>query len=158
MSFDVFLQKFAAGVPSEANPGLVQAVLKTAEYTGPDDFGFYTVNFPDGVNVELSAAGLNGIGSFTGCAFHIRSLGPSLINFILQVAKAGDFVILPAMDDFVPILILLEQKQHLPPDLARQFAEPVVCGSAGELGALLSGGYAGWKGYLTEAAKKNRDH
>jgi hypothetical protein len=157
MSFDIFLQKFAAGVPANANRELVQAILETAEYTGPDKFGFYTLNFPDGVDVELSAAGLDGIGAFAGCAFHIRSMGPRLIKFILEIAKAGDFVILPAMEDFVPILTSLEQKQHLPPDLAQHSPGPVVCGSPGELEVLLSGGYAGWQEYLSDVLEKNRD-
>lgn len=157
MSFDVFLHKFAAGKPAEADRDLVGAVLQTTQFTGPDKLGFYIVKFPDGVDVELSAAGLDGTGPFTGCAFHIRSMGPHLIRFILEMANAGDLVILPAMENFVPILTSPEQMQHLPSDLVEKSPDPIVCRSPGELEALLLGGYAAWQNYLGQVSEKNRD-
>ena len=89
MSFDVFLQKFAAGEPAEVNRELVNAVLQNQEFTGPDDFGFYVVKFPDAVDVEFSAKGLDGAARFTACTFHIRDMSPHLARFILEIAKAG---------------------------------------------------------------------
>jgi hypothetical protein len=154
VSFDVFLQKFVNGEPAEANRDSVRAVLQTQEFTGPDDFGFYIVKFSDGVDVELSAKGLNGTATFTGCAFHIRCMSPHLVRFILEVAKAGDMVVLPAMEDFVPILSSPEQKQHLPADLSQQSPVAVVCESPAELGSLLSGGYAGWQEYRNQLLNK----
>ena len=106
MSFDVFLYRFAAGKPAEVNCERVRAVLQSTKYTGPDDFGFYIVEFPDGVDVEFSAKGLDGAAKFTGCAFHIRGMSPHLVRFILEIAKAGDMVILPAMKVFIPILFV----------------------------------------------------
>ena len=132
-------------------------VLETAVLTGADKFGFYIVKFPDGLNVELSGAGLDGAGSFTGCAFHIRGMSPHLIKIILLVAKAGDLVILPALENVVPILTSLQQKLDLPSDLAQRSPGPVVCGSPGELEALLSGGYGGWRNYFHQALKKSGD-
>jgi hypothetical protein len=156
MSFDVFLHKFAAGEPAEVNRDRVHAVLQTREFTGPDDFGFYIVKFPDGVDVELSAKGLDGAGKFTGCAFHIRGMSPHLVSFILEVAKAGDMVMLPAMDDFVPILSSPEQKLQLPSGLAQDGPEPVVCESPAELESLLSGGHAGWQRYRNQVLNQDR--
>jgi hypothetical protein len=156
MSFDVFLQRFAAGQRAEVNRERVHAVLEATEFTGPDDFGFYVVKFPDGVEVEFSAKGLDGAAKFTGCAFHIRGMSPHLVRFILGIAKAGDMVMLPAMEDSVPILSSPEQRQQLPSDLALDGPEPVVCRSSAELESLLSGGYAGWRRYRDRVINGNR--
>jgi hypothetical protein len=156
MSFDVFLHKFAAGEPAEVNRDRVHAVLQTREFTGPDDFGFYIVKFPDGVDVEWSAEGLDGTAKFTGCAFHIRGMSSHLANFILEIAKAGDMVMLPAMEDFVPILSSPEQKLQLPSDVAQDGREPVVCESPAELESVLSGGLAGWQRYRNHALNQKR--
>jgi len=80
MSFDVFLQRFAAGKAAQVNRDKVLAVLNTTEFTGPDGSGFYTVKFADGTDVEFSAEGLQGSGDFTGCAFHLHGIGPYLVS------------------------------------------------------------------------------
>jgi len=134
----------------------VRAVLLSRDFSGPDQFGFYVVRFSDGVHVEFSAQGLHEGNDFDGCAFHIRSMSFDLIKFVWEVATAGDMVILPAMEDFVPILSSPEQAQSLPPDLLRDCPHPVVCGSAAELESLLNGGYSGWKKYRDQIAGPSR--
>ena len=156
MSFDVFLQKFISGEPAEVRRESVRAVLMASSHSGPDEHGYFIVTFPDGVDVELSAKGLDGIGSFTGCAFYVRGLSPDLAAFIFEVAKAGDMVVLPAMEDSVPILSAPEQRNELPPDLQASEREPVLCRSASELEVLISGGYAAWQRYLNQISKPHR--
>lgn len=153
MSFDVYLQKFADGKPAEVNRDRVNAVLKAWEFTGPDDFGFYVVKFPGGFEVDFSAKGLDGTSAFTGCAFCIRGISSQLVGFIWEIAKAGDMLILPAMDDFVPILSSPEQSQQLSLDLAQDWPEPVICGSPKELEIILFRGYAGWEQYWNRVVK-----
>ena len=153
MSFDVFLQRFVGGEPAEVRRESVQPVLMTSSHSGPDEYGYFIVTFPDGVDVELLAKGLDGSGSFTGCAFRVRGLSSNLAAFIFEVAKAGDMVVLPAMEDFVPILSAPEQRNELPPDLQSGEREPVLCRSASELEVLLSGGYAAWQKYLSQVLK-----
>jgi hypothetical protein len=65
----------------------VHAVLRTRQFSGPNRFGYYTVTFPDGVEFELSAKGLDGTTEFTGCAFHLRSMSCRLPEFIFEPAK-----------------------------------------------------------------------
>lgn len=156
MSFDVYLQKFARGESAEVSREQVLAILRTAKVTGPDDFGFYAVTFPDGQDVEFSAKGLEGSDKFTGCSFQIRGMSPHLFRFMLEIAKAGDMVMLPAMEDFIPILSHSEQRKELPEDLARNEPEPIVCGSPEELESLLSGGYAGWQKYRDQILHEKR--
>jgi hypothetical protein len=153
MSFDVFLQRFVSGEPAEVDRETVRAILMAPSHCGPDEYGFFILKFPEGVDVELSAKGLDGGGSFTGCAFHVRSLSSNLAAFIFEVAKAGDMVVLPAMKDFVPILSAPEQRTELPPDLQSSDPAPIWCKSASELEALLSGGYPAWQKYLNQALK-----
>ncbi len=147
MSFDIFLQKFSDGKPAEANREAVLSLLKKSNFSGPDKFGFHIVKFPDGVDVEFSAKELYGVREFTNCSFHVRGIGPHLIQFIFEIAKAGDMVILPAMEDFIPILSLPGQKEHLPQELAENDPPPIVCESAAELESLLCGGYESWRKY-----------
>ena len=150
MSFDVFLQRFADGEPAEVNRDKVHAVLRTRQYSGPNRFGYYTVTFPDGVEVELSAQGLDGTAEFTGCSFEIRCMSPYLPGFILELAMAGDMVVLPTTERSVALLSSRQQRQHLPPDLARDGWEFVVCDSSAELESLLFAGFADWQKYLGE--------
>jgi hypothetical protein len=154
MSFDVFLQKFEAGKPAEASRERVLTVLKTCKYDGPDGFGFYIVKFPDGLDVEFSAKGLEDPESFTDCAFHIRGMSAHLTRFIFEIAKAGEMVILPVMEPFVPILSLPVQMNALPTELAENEPKPVLCSSADELQTLLSGGYGEWKKYRDQVVKR----
>jgi hypothetical protein len=151
MSFDVFLQRFVGGEPAEVRRESVRTVLMASSHSGPDEYGYFVVTFPDGLEVELSAKGLDGSGSFTGCAFHVRGLSSSLAAFIFEIARAGDMVVLPAMEDSVPILSAPEQRNELPSDLQASEREPVLCRSASELEVLLSGGYVAWQKYLNQA-------
>jgi len=156
MSFDVFLQRFVGGEPAEVNRDSVRAILMASSHSGPDEYGYFIVKFPDGVDVELSAKGLDGGGSFTGCAFRAQGLSSNLAAFIFEIAKAGDMVVLPAMEDFVPILSAPEQRNELPPDLQNSAQGPIWCRSAYELEALLAGGYAAWQKYLNQVLKPQR--
>jgi hypothetical protein len=153
MSFDVFLQRFVGGEPAEASRENVRAVLGATQHDGPDEYGYYIVKFPDGIDVELSAEGLDGSDSFTNCALHVRAMNPNLAAFIFEIARVGDMVVLPAMEDFAPILSSPEQRDQLPPDLLHGDRAPIWCKSAPEMEALLTGGYAAWQKYLSQVLK-----
>ena len=154
MSFDIFLQRFDECATPRVDRQKVRAVLEATRFKGPDDFGFYLVEFPDGTHVEFSAEGLDGSAEFNSCAFHIRGLSRDLAKFILEIAQAADMVILPAMEDSVPILSAAKQRRTLPPDLVKSSPPAVVCKSPSELEALLSRGYAGWEKYRNQVTKK----
>jgi hypothetical protein len=156
MSFDLHLQHFSAGDSAPIDPAPVAIVLASEGYTGPDQFGFYCVGFADGVNVEFNAGGLDGKKPFTGCAFHIRGIGPSLIQFVFDVARAGDFVIFNCQgedSEASPVLILVNQSQaaQLPAEL--QYVNRPICTSAEILGTLLFPGYDRWEAYRDQVIK-----
>ena len=133
----------------------VRDVLKAATCRGPDEFGFYVVAFPDGVDVEFSARGLESEESFTGCAFHIRGIGDDLIKFMFDVARAGDMVIIPAMED-TPLVLLSEAQEAGVPADVRESLRPILVRSPGELGAVLSGGFEGWSAYRDKVLRESR--
>jgi hypothetical protein len=146
MSFDIFLQRFEGGEPAPISRDSVRRVLHAHDYSDPTRTGFYNVRFPDGVEVEFSASGLENEKKFDNCSFHVRGTGPYLITFIWDMADAGDMVILPAMEEPVAILTSPGQLSHLPPDAIKNF-RPVVCSSPNQLGELLFKGYDGWSEY-----------
>ncbi len=149
MSFDLFLQVFRAGNAATVDRARVSAVLHQHRYDAPDKFSFYRVHFPDGSDVDFSASGLESDDEFDGCAFHIYGFTPSIVNFIFDVAKAGEMVILNAQGSNTlasPTFILTDQSQsaELPEDAG---ACPVVCHSAEHLSELLGLGFENWKDY-----------
>jgi hypothetical protein len=64
--------------------------------------------------------------------FIFRDMSPEMANFVWEIASVGEMVILPAMENFVPVLTSPAQKEHLPSDVSRDNPEPVVCESPGE--------------------------
>jgi hypothetical protein len=155
VSFDVFLQRFANGESAEVDRRPVREVLRAATYRGPDDFGFYVVAFPDGVEVEVSAGGLESEEAFTGCTFHIRGFGDGLLKFMFDVAQAGDMVIIPAMEGRPLVLVLEDQKAGVPANLCESF-QPILVRSPDELGAVLTGGFEGWSAYRNHVLRQSR--
>jgi hypothetical protein len=152
MSFDLHLQHFAAGDSAPVDPAPVAAVLARQRYVGPDDFGFYNVEFADGTSVEFNAGGLDGRGPFSGCAFHIRGTGPELFQFVFDVACAGDFVIFNCQGDDSadsPVLILVRasQESDVPSDVVAQYGSRPLCTSGAMLARLLFPDFKEWRAY-----------
>lgn len=141
MSFDLFLQRFQSGDSAEVSRVEVLAALRRHSKVAADRFGFYLIDFSDGSSVEFSAKELEGDGSFTGCAFHVRGFSKSIIEFIFDVAKSGDMVVLNAQgsgDTSNPVAILsdVSQAENLP---AEGLPNPVLCTSSEHLSELLGG-------------------
>jgi len=152
MSFDVFLQHFSAGKEASVDPVPVAAILAKHQHRGPDEFGFYHVEFADGVSVEFSASGLDGSEPFTGCAFHIRGVCPQLFDFVFDVAHAGDFVIFNAQGDDSaesPVLILIRngQEADMLPELLKQYTSRPVATSGEMIQQLLFPDFEEWQEY-----------
>ncbi len=88
MSFDLYLEHFAAGESAPTDPTTVAAVLARRRHTGPDDFGFCGVEFEDGTSVEFNAGGLASREPFSGCAFHIRAAGHLAVRVLCLKSHA----------------------------------------------------------------------
>jgi hypothetical protein len=154
MSFDVFLIRFKNGEAADVDRLPVLEVLKATTYRDLNK-GFYAVTFPDGFHVEFNAGGLESQEKFDGCAFHIRGFGNSLMKFMLEIARAGDMVMFPAMEGNPLIMVSEEQRKNVPVDLLASFP-PVVVSSEDELGAVLKGGFQGWSAYRDYVLEKSK--
>ena len=142
-TFNIFLERFVSGKPAEVDRAAVRAVLAAAK-PKKRGAGRYRISFAEGGEVELEAAGLDGDGEFTGCSFHLREMSWEILGFILSFARAGDMVILPAVEDFVPILSRPEQSEHLPEGVRESAPKPVLCETAAEFEAALDTGFNHW--------------
>ncbi len=151
MSFDIFLQKFENGAPAEVSRSGILALLKSKQYTGPDSFGVYDIQFPDGVSVEFSAQGLESSGAFEGCAFHIRVFSEQLVDFVFDVARAGNMAVIPTTEDAIVLLTSEDDKRELPSDVL-QGSHLILLTSAAELQVILQQGYTVWSKYREQAA------
>jgi hypothetical protein len=154
MSFDVFLMRFKNGKSADVDRLPVLEVLKATMYRDLND-GLYVVNLRDGVHVEFFAKDLESQSAFKGCSFGIRGFGECLMKFMLDIAKAGDMVMLPAMKGNPLIMVSEQQRRNVPADLLASFP-PVVVNSADELAAVLRGGFQGWSAYRDYVVEKSK--
>ena len=153
MSFDLFLEHFQLGKPSQSCKVDVLDVVRQFCKTPADDFGFYYIDFADGSHVELSAKGLESGRRFTGGVFYIRGMSPEIVLFVFAFAVAGDMIIFNAQGEdtlFSPLAILTSESQriHLPQGAA---INPVLCESAHHLAKLLGVGFEKWSAYRDNA-------
>ncbi|WP_109126554.1 hypothetical protein [Dyella sp. C11] len=149
MSFDLYLQRFDAGNSAQVDRTRVLSVLRAVCQDQPDGFGLYSVGFPDGSALELSAEGLESEHDFTGCVLHLREFTGATIDFVFNVAALGDMVIFNAQGRDTPkeplvILTAPAQQQHLPDEVGDH---PVVCTSPAHLAQLLGVAIEGWEGF-----------
>lgn len=159
MSFDVFFQpcRFTGSPIIKKNPftdedlttfpneplselevKAVQDVLKRANATNPDEHGCYVVQLGDGSGAELFGSDLA-----TGCMVALRGITSELIQFLFDLLQAGNWVMLPAMEDALAITTSPGCLKGIPDD----FPKIVVCHSAAELAVLLSDGFQAWETY-----------
>jgi hypothetical protein len=117
----------------------VRDIVQSAAPAGPDDHGGYLIELADGGVAEVYASG----GIETGCMIALRrALTPDLLRFLFDLLRAADWIMLPAMEGNPAITAL--------PGRAEGFADSlpeVVCNSAEELGAVLTGGFDRWRQY-----------
>ena len=164
MSFDIFFQPCRYGatpveqrdpstgqiesvLPNEpltdAELNTVRAVLCKATIHRRDESGCHVVAVDDGGEAEVYADNLD-----RGCMVALRGITPGLLQFLIDLLKAGNWSMVPAMEDIVAIVPSLECVKSVPDNFPRR----VVCNSAGELGVLLSGGFDAWKKYRIKSS------
>ena len=159
MSFDIFFQpcRFGSQPIRKTNPftgetqsvlpneplspaelAAVRRVLDTAAVQQADDAGHCVVRAGDGGEAEVFCGNLAG-----GCMVALRGITPGLLQLLLDLLKAGNWSMVPAMEDAVAIVPSPQAVQSVPDD----FPPTVVCDSAEDLGRLLSEGFTAWKKY-----------
>lgn len=155
MSFDVFLQHFSAGKEATVDPAPVAKILAREKHSRLDGLGSYRIEFSDGVDVRFGADGLDGKEPIGACSFHLHGIGLPLFQFMLDVAKAGDFVIFNAQGENTaesPVLILVHEAQaaDVPEPVLKEYEYRPVCDSAERLGEFLVPDFGDWQEYRNQ--------
>jgi hypothetical protein len=132
---------------SEMELDAVRQVLRRANASTPDEFGCYVVQLEDGGSAEVFGSKLA-----SGCMVALRGMTDDLIKFLFDLLKAGNWVMLPAMDGNVTIIPSSVFLKNVPDG----FPRVVVCNSAAELGMLLSNGVEEWEKYRNQVVGGNR--
>lgn len=117
---------------TEHDVDAVRAVLRRTGMSEPNKFGVSLIEFEDGASVDFDATRLE-----AGCRVTIRgALSPDCLQFLVNLLKAAEWVMLPVMDGSVAIV----SSPGLASAVAAGFLE-VVCGTPEELEIILSGGF-----------------
>ncbi|HEY7158723.1 MAG TPA: hypothetical protein VH575_32565 [Gemmataceae bacterium] len=168
MSFDIFIQpcRFAGSPIVKRNPftgeaqsvlpneplntaelKAVQQVLKRAKACGPDEHGCYIVQLSDGGEAEVFGGELA-----MGCMVALRGMTADLLQFLFDLLKAGNWVMLPAREDAVAIATSPECLKGIPDD----FPKVIVCSSTEEFGTLLTKGVQAWEKYRDQVVNREQ--
>jgi hypothetical protein len=116
----------------------LQTVLRKANARGPDKHGCYVLTLADGGSAEVFGKNLS-----DSCTVALQELSPDLSHFLMELLKAGNWCMQPAMENSMAIVSTQDSVKGAPKD----FPEIVVCNSADELGILLSDGLQAWQQY-----------
>jgi hypothetical protein len=167
MSFDLFFQpcRFSGGTVEKTNPfngeiesipfneslsatelRAVERVLKEAGADSPAEDGCYVVKVGDGGEAEVWASNLG-----SSCMVALRGITPNLMQFLFDLLIAGNWVMLPAMEDTVAITTSPQSLKGVPTD----FPSVVVCKSANELAVLLTEGVRQWEKYRDQVTGRD---
>jgi hypothetical protein len=107
--------------------------LERAEAYIPDGHDFYVVELDDGGVAEVfSYRGLE-----ISCMVALRGMTAGLLQFLFDLLQAGNWVMIPAMENTAAITTSPGCLKGIPDD----FLRIVVCSSVEELGTLLAKGF-----------------
>ena len=169
MSYSISVQRYQAGELAPPDRVAVLAVLRRHCADSGGRFDSYDIGFADRSRVEFSAYGLEtGIvegpswqfrNGGPGWVFRVREFSPLIVQFIFDVATAGDFTICNSMGTSNPahpenpatIFMHPGQAAHFPaappllPVHLRPCPNATVCMSVRHLTQLLRPGFARWE-------------
>jgi hypothetical protein len=138
-----FTGKVRAGLSGQpltpAEVTAVEDVLKRATPGGSDEYGCYVVRLPDGGVAEVHAEDIS-----RSMLVALRGLTEGLLQFLMDLLKAGNWVMIPAMEDTMAVTCSPGSLMGLPED----FPKVVVCNSTAELEGLLLKGFREFKKLL----------
>lgn len=144
-AFTGAVQEFRVCEPlTNAEEATVSKLLSSRSAAPPDEFGCYQVRVADGGEAEVFATMPS-----DGCTVTLRGLTPALLDFLMELLRAADWVMTPIQEEAIAMAASPESVQSPPPDLPRV----VVCGTGQELGVLLCEGVAAWQRYRDQVSR-----
>lgn len=112
----------------------VRQVLEQAGAQGPDPYGCYVISLSDGGEAEVFAKELQ-----SHCMVALRGITPQLAQFLFDLLRAGNWVMLPASENSVALTTAPESIKGVPED----FPEIITVTTADQVRVLLSQGVSG---------------
>jgi len=136
MSYDISLQKIQNGDSGICSPEEAKAcinLLETVNTDKPDEFNFVILEFEDGSSVEVSL--WTDEKAITGCTFFTRGISLCMVEFIYNMAVAGNFVILDTGGEDTPEspIAIMTSRSVLEDVGADVFENPRLCNDIKEL-------------------------
>lgn len=136
MSYDISLQKIQNGDSGICSPEEAEACIKLLETVNaykPDEFSFVILEFKDGSSVEVGL--WKDEKAITGCTFFTRGISLCIVEFIYNMAVAGNFVILDTGGEDTPEnpIAIMTSRSVLEDVGAEVFENPRLCKDIKEL-------------------------
>jgi hypothetical protein len=82
----------------------------------------------------------------------LRGITPDVLRLLLDLLRAGNWVMIPAMENTAAIATSPEAFQSVPDG----FPDSAICDSIEDLGMFLDRGFQGWKKYRDRVVGDNR--
>lgn len=127
MSYEIFVQRFQTGEIDSVSARRVWKLLEEAWYKPPDEDSFVVVTRGKGSADVYGARAGEPIESL----MFSRPSGAEIFDLIVEVARAGDMVILAP--DLPPCLVDKAQRAELPADLIEKVGEPLIVANGNDL-------------------------
>ena len=142
MSFDLALQSYFAGETVPMDREKVMSVLRRYCPDAVCQFGGYMLTFADGSRLEMIARGLEFEGEFMALGFQKGDLAPVVIEFMYDVARAGNMTMFnpQAADHGAQHFLYLMSEAQAPELPENDPSYQVVCTSPAHLAELLAAG------------------
>jgi hypothetical protein len=143
MSFGIYLNRQISHGSAEADREGVRAALSRWGWDGSPGSP-YQIGTDDGVTVEFYASGLDDPSKpFLGGNLEVHGFSTELCGLVLDLARAGSFIVRHDGDASAVILVSEDQRADLPADLADQ-PELIVCSTPQALAAVLDSEFEKW--------------
>jgi hypothetical protein len=127
----------------------VTDLLSSVKAKGSNEHGPFVVKFRDKGLAEVFIDGLDGSAPCDGCMVSIRSVSPKLIDFVYELARQGNMLMIPVMEESISIVVSSEQQKKV----RDRWPDAVVVGSSQELQILVQDGFGAWQAYREKAVR-----
>lgn len=133
----------------------VLRLLHAHDASGPNKFGNYVLNSPDGgtAGIEIDADYLHDTGRCDCLLVSLQTLTAGLLGFLWALSQNVGLTAVPMLADAVTLVVSEEQRQRI----IGRWPDAVVVGSPQELELILSAGVAAWQAYRDQAVGDDLD-
>jgi len=157
MSFDISVHRIINGEAPPCNKDEADAcikLLRSINQETPDEFGFLYLEFEDGSGTEVSI--WKDPAEITHCTFFTRGLSKKLLEFIYNMALAGNMVILNMQaEDSSENPTAMAPNQNILDNMGDAgFENIALCESPEKLAQMIDGSFGDWADFRDHALQE----